>query len=140
MTESNSHLTDAQKKIIPMTYSHTDLYGKYALAFSKRWGEESRLQPIHYLTDHSECVYGFSEMLKAVLLEEDVLDVVSDTMINWLCYFKPLRGKMKRTLKNTKQGTFQYEISKNFHDEHEWRFVPFNVSMKELKNKQDVAQ
>lgn len=128
LTNNNGHLTEQQRGLVPKAYSHTELYGNYALAFSKKWGEESKLQPMHYLSDYSECSTAFSKMINVVLSEEDVLDIVSDTMIDWLCYFKPLRGAMKRKYKD-KEYAFDFEIHKNFHDEHEWRYVPLNINI-----------
>ena len=36
--------------------THFDYYGKYAIAFSKSWGEKKGLQPIHYLNIESQSV------------------------------------------------------------------------------------
>ena len=126
LTENNNTLTEEQRKNIPDQFSHVELYGKYALAFSKSWGERSKLQPIHYLANGSDYVKNFSGMFKSVLAEDDVPDIISDTLLHLMCYFKPLRGTMKRTGTSEKTGKYVYEIFKNFHDEHEWRYVPFN--------------
>ena len=128
LTDNNKDLSDEQVKLIPSNQNHTDLYGKYAIAFSKSWGERSKLQPIHYLCDESECVISFSKMIAASLSENELPDVVADSMINWLCYLKPLRGTMHRRIETENHEKIDIEIYKNFHDEHEWRYVPFTVS------------
>ena len=125
LTENNE-LTDKQKKSIPETYSHTDLYGKYAIAFAKEWGEKNRIQPIQYLNQDAACARNYSEAIKASLVETDIPDVVADSLLGMLCYCKPLRGTMKRRHK-TSSDSFEIEIFKNFHDEHEWRHVPFGA-------------
>ena len=34
-------------------YSHTDLYGEYAIALTKSWGERKGVQPVHYINENS---------------------------------------------------------------------------------------
>lgn len=122
----NNNLTDEQKKAVPKELSHPELYGKYALAFTKKWGEKSKLQAMHYLNPEAICTENYSETLRSVFAEEDVSDIVADTLLDWICFFKPLRGTMKRIqpVDDESKETFEIEIFKNFHDEHEWRFVP----------------
>lgn len=126
LTEKNN-LTEHQRNLIPEKMSHPDLYGKYALAFSKRWGEKNKLQPIHYLNEDSYCSPAFSTMFNAILSSENVSNEIADTLLNWLSFVKPIRGKMIRRIRTDAGENFTYEIYKNFHDEHEWRFVPFNT-------------
>lgn len=135
LTDNNKHITEEQRKSIPNHCSHVELYGQYALAFSKSWGERSKLQPIHYLSNGSDYIKNYSDMLRTVLEEEDIPDVVADTLLHLICYFKPLRGTMWRSATSEKIGNFEYEVFKNFHDEHEWRYVPFSNT--EGKNKYD---
>ena len=126
LTENNK-LTETQMKKIPTECSHPDLYGGYALAFSKKWGEENKLQPIHYLSQKADCASQFSVMLNDVLEEENLSDSIADALLNWMCYFKPLRGTMWPKLIMNDGGRIKCEIFKNFHDEHEWRFVPVDT-------------
>ena len=42
--KENNNLTEDQLRIIPKECSHPDFYGKYAIAFSKNWGEQNKLQ------------------------------------------------------------------------------------------------
>ena len=126
LTENNN-LTEEQMKKLPTECSHPDLYGGYAIAFSKRWGEENHLQPIHYLSQKADCVNRFSTMFNGVLLENDLPDMISDALLNWMCFLKPLRGTMWPALRLNDGSEIKCEIFKNFHDEHEWRFVPFDT-------------
>lgn len=128
--DNNNHLTENQKTSIPKTLSHTRLYGEYALAFTKRWGENNNLQPIHYLNTESDFAKKFSDMFSKAVNEDDLSDYVADTMLNLICYSKPLRGSMSRYLTND-SGKFSYKLIKNFHDEHEWRYVPFGLKVDE---------
>lgn len=129
LTDNNEHLTKEQKEKIPKELSHTDLYGEYALAFSKRWGEKNRLQPIHYLNEDADCALRFSKMLHDVLGKENILESVPDGLLSWMCFCKPLRGTMRRRKESKNNGRFEYEIFKNFHDEHEWRYVPLEAQV-----------
>lgn len=45
--------------------SHTGCYGKYAVAFSKEWGERHGLQPIHYLNSKSQYVRTLKKTLQS---------------------------------------------------------------------------
>ncbi len=125
----NNSLSDEEMRCIPHEFSHPDFYGKYALAFSKKWGEINKLQPIHYLSNDADVVKQFSKMMCNVLQEENLPDSVSDALLNWMCYFKPLRGTMKRREEIDSKGKIEIEVYKNFHDEHEWRYVPYGVEV-----------
>ena len=130
--KENNNLTEDQLRIIPKECSHPDFYGKYAIAFSKKWGEQNKLQPVHYLSEQSECTSQFSRMFCELLEEDDLPASISDALLNWLCYFKPLRGDMRRRfVSNGADSTEAVEcvIYKNFHDEHEWRYVPIGKSI-----------
>ena len=124
LTENNEGLTKEQRELIPEKCSHPELYGEYAIGFSKSWGEKSNLQPIQYLVVGSEPTDEFSKAIEAAIKEEDLPDVIADSISNRICFVKPVRGRMKRRAKNGEK--YEYEIFKNYHDEHEWRFVPIN--------------
>ena len=47
--------------------SHPDFYGKFGIAFSKKWGEAHNLQPVHYINEGSEYLQKFSSMLNQSL-------------------------------------------------------------------------
>lgn len=126
LTENND--INAKERLLP-EYSHTDLYGCYAIAFSKKWGEEHKLQPVHYLSEESENVSQFAQMLHDSLEQEELPDTISDALINWMCFLKPLRGTMWHRLETKTGDKIECEFYKNFHDEHEWRFVPFSINV-----------
>lgn len=101
-------------------YSHTDLYGEYAIAFTKSWGEINGIQPVQYLNEKSAfCSELGRSIISAIALDDGICDEVTDNYLNILSYLKPLRGEMVRYNKGRTE-----RIAKNFHDEHEWRFVP----------------
>lgn len=101
-------------------YSHTSLYGEYALAFSKGWGEEHNIQPITYLNTKASYIYEIRKAISGVISGElQVPDSVIDNYLLQLAFFKPLRGSMFRYYNGDAEN-----ITKNFHDEQEWRFIP----------------
>ena len=124
LTENNDE--NAKDRLVP-EFSHTDLYGSYAIAFSKRWGEDHKLQPVHYLSKEAEIVSKFAQMFHDSIEQEELPDTISDFFLNWLCFLKPLRGTMWHHLEAKTGEKIKCEFFKNFHDEHEWRFVPFHV-------------
>lgn len=126
LTKNNTNLTDDQKSLIEKEVSHPELYGQYGIAFSKQWCENNKLQPIHYLNEHSDIVSAFSDLFNGMVSKDDLADEIADGLIKWMCFLKPLHGTMNR--RYPRDDRFVYEIYKNFHDEHEWRFVPFNVN------------
>lgn len=99
--------------------SHPSYYGEYALAFSKSWCERKNLQPIHYLNSLSAYSRSFTQMFNNMASKEDMPDEYSDDILLRLALIKPLRGKMKRVI-----GNEELTFIKNFHDEHEWRYIP----------------
>ena len=103
------------------TYNtHPAFYGKYAIAFSKRWGEQHDLQPVHYLNSLSNFSAGIHDFLEYVFCLEDLPEELYENILSKLSFIKPLRGIMTRTLSTGRIVHF----TKNFHDEKEWRYVP----------------
>lgn len=97
---------------------HTDFYGEYALAFSKKWGENKQLQPIQYINTQSFYFHTLRNYILNSLNSDDLSnETVNDTLLR-LSFIKPLRGNMKRF-----NDKFSNVIRKNFHDEQEWRYV-----------------
>lgn len=105
---------------------HTKTYGHYGIAFTKDWGIKNNIQPIHYINPHIESCYikTIQSINNLRLLEEQKNPFLKfednihyQNLINILKLVKPLSGTMIRDGKET-------EIL-NFHDEHEWRFVPY---------------
>lgn len=101
-------------------------YGKFGIALTKGWGERNGLQPIHYINPQSNFAKQFQNSLNMALdsIANNInntkeFDEISDTLLDQLKFMKPNTGKM-----NKKKGDKEYQVNKNFHDEHEWRFVP----------------
>lgn len=132
----DSALNEIQKELLPTSYTHPDLYGKYGIAFSKRWGEKNNLQPVHYLNEESQFTEKFSNLIQQILIEEDVPDEFCDDILNRLCFIKPLRGTMKRRFE---KDNLEIELQKNFHDEKEWRYVPTLEVASRLKKSTIIA-
>lgn len=126
LTENNDN--NVNERLLP-EYSHPDLYGGYAIAFSKKWGEDHKLQPVHYLSEGAENASQFTQMFRAALEQEDFPDTISDALLNWICFLKPLRGTMWHRLQTKNGNKIACEFYKNFHDEHEWRFVPYAIKI-----------
>lgn len=122
--DNYDRLSDKEKSRVPEKYTHSDFYGEYAIAFSKKWGETNNLQPIHYLNECSQYSADLSEVINQTLNLEDVPDIFSDDILNRICFIKPLRGIMKRNHKTSEGVEIEIEFQKNFHDEQEWRYVP----------------
>lgn len=117
-------LSDEEKFKLENRNTHFDYYGNYAIAFSKRWGEENNLQPIHYLNIESQYTKDFSALFEKVINDENVSDEYVCDVLNRLSFIKPLRGIMKRTITKENAEDVIVKIYKNFHDEREWRYVP----------------
>jgi len=104
--------------------NHFAYYGKYAVAFSKSWGESKHLQPVHYLNKDSQYAKDFCALFECIFETDDIPEEYSQDVINRLAYIKPLRGIMKRRITRGDSSSATVEIYKNFHDEREWRYVP----------------
>ena len=100
--------------------SHPSFYGKYAIAFSKKWGEQKKLQPVYYINTNSETLDSRKAFLKYAFSLEDLPTEIYERVVSDISFIKPLRGKMSRRLSSGKEIHFD----KNFHDEKEWRYVP----------------
>lgn len=127
-----SELDEDEKLIVEQNNTHFDLYGGYAIGFSKNWSELNRLQPIHYLNTASCYSCHFQNLLSYALSAEDVPELYADDVLYRLAFIKPLRGIMKRRFERKNGKTVYVDIYKNFHDECEWRYVPNNKA--NLKN------
>lgn len=104
--------------------THFAYYGEYGVAFSKSWGEQKKLQPVHYLNKNSLYAKDFSKLFELILKSDDLPTEYSQDVINRLVYIKPLRGIMKRRINRHNSNAISVDIYKNFHDEREWRYVP----------------
>lgn len=127
--EAYESLTEAERIKVEKNNTHFDFYGKYAIAFSKSWGERNHLQPIHYVNKDAQYATNFSKLFEKVLGDDDIPDEYVDDVTNRLAYIKPLRGIMQRNITRTDGSKIDIDIYKNFHDEREWRYVPDTVSL-----------
>lgn len=123
-------LTEESRKELKdlFAYDHTEYYGTYAIAFSKKWCEENNLQPIHYLNDKSTYTRDFKLFIERLFCANDLPDEFATDILQRLALVKPLRGKMKRNIDIKEEINFL----KNFHDEQEWRFIPDLSKIKEV--------
>ena len=122
--ENNSKLSKEDRASLRKNNTHFALYGEYGLAFSKTWGEHNHLQPVHYVNSDSSYTENFSKYFEHILSEKDLPDPVSQDVIERLSFVKPLRGIMERKLIRNDRSDISIQLRKNFHDEHEWRYVP----------------
>lgn len=109
--------------------THPGFYGEFAIAFSKGWGQKMKLQPVHYLNEDSYYTESFTDFFNSAIEDEHLSDDYSDEILSRLSFFKPIRGIMPKDF--GKLGVIN--ISKNFHDEHEWRYIPQRSTLKKLK-------
>ena len=102
--------------------SHVSCYGCYGLAFSKNWGMENGIQPIHYINPESNLRKDFSEAFQLALdsnpaEESQAQQSMQNYLLHELMYSKPYQGEFKNRVTE--------EIEERcFTDECEWRFVP----------------
>lgn len=111
--------------------THFDLYGGFAIGFSKAWSERKKLQPIHYLNTSSSYSSHFQKLVFNSLSADDVPDEFADDILYRLAFIKPLRGIMQRNFRRKSGESTSVDIYKNFHDECEWRFVPEHTTVVE---------
>ncbi|WJM05898.1 abortive infection system antitoxin AbiGi family protein [Paenibacillus sp. PK1-4R] len=100
----------------------SDGYGRYGIGMSKMWGIQEGVQPISYMNSSSALMSDFKTAFKHAM--EQMRDGIGDEILHnqlatQLLFIKPLNGEMAK-----QRGASFEHISKNFHDEREWRFVP----------------
>lgn len=104
-------------------------YGKFSIALHKEFGIKNKIQPIHYLNPQSTQTEYLSEALNKIfdlqkdLSNESIYIVMTDYLLEYIRMIKPLHGVMPNA-----GGELR---TKNFHDEHEWRYIP-ELGMREL--------
>lgn len=132
-------LTASEKTEVEKNNTHFAYYGEYAIAFSKRWGEQNNLQPVHYLNPDSQYTKDFASLFEVVFNSDDISDLYAQDILNRLAFIKPLRGIMQRRVMRKDSRPITVEIYKNFHDECEWRFVPSEKVLAPLKIESVIA-
>ena len=137
--ESFDSLDENEKHAVENNNTHFAYYGEFAIAFSKRWGEQNNLQPVHYINRDSQFAKDFISLFAQILNKEDVPEDYSQDIINRLAYIKPLRGIMRRTITRKDSQRVVVELYKNFHDECEWRYIPNTSALEGLKLESIIA-
>lgn len=132
-------LTDSEKLEVTSNSSHPDFYGKYAIAFSKSWGEANSLQPVQYFNENGSYSTEFSKTLSSLLSLDDIPEEYVDDILRRLSYMKPLCGTMTRLFRRKSALPVKIELRKNFHDEREWRYVPPSAILTEAKLRGVIA-
>lgn len=122
--EAYKSLTDNEKLVLAQNNTHPAYYGKFAIAFSKSWGENNNLQPVHYLNEKSLYTEEFTKLFNNVLNTDNIPEEYASDILNRVSFIKPLRGIMKRANNCNSSQKESLEFYKNFHDEQEWRYVP----------------
>lgn len=122
--EDYKSLSDKDQQRALSKKTHPDFYGKYAIAFSKEWGIEHKLQPINYLNKDGQAARSLSKAFTDLMSQNDLPSSIIEDLLSRLAYAKPVQGTMKRSFvdENDKKKTLIYD--KIFHDEKEWRYVP----------------
>lgn len=93
---------------------HYREYGPYGIAFSKEWGIENGIQPVHYLNSKSDYAAEFKHAYDEGM-EIDEANVLKDYWLESVRYTKPMQGS---------NICHEDDEHINFMDECEWRFVP----------------
>jgi hypothetical protein len=109
--------------------THPDYYGKYGIGFSKFWCEKNEFQPIQYMNERADFTKMFSQTVNTALDLDDVNDIFSEDVLRRLAFIKPIRGTMERRFLKGKS----IKVQKNFHDEKEWRYVPGQHQLSQLR-------
>lgn len=101
---------------------HLFWYGYYGLAFTKEWGLNNGIQPLHYMNKESLLRKDFTKVFKNALSSKGKTSSKESLnyksfMLHELMFYKPYDGKMY-CFSTGKQS------KKCFMDECEWRYVP----------------
>ena len=99
--------------------THTDFYGEYGIAFSKKWAKKRNIQPVQYINANASLSIQLKNSFEYVSGKDSISDLVVSDIISRVSFYKPLYGEMGRTIDDKTIYFF-----KNFYDECEWRYVP----------------
>lgn len=102
---------------------HADEYGNYAISFSKDFSIKNSIQPITYINIESNYFKNFKKAILSSFSDNEhfndlTFETISDSLVYTMSYMKRLKGTQKSKKNPNKKE------NKNFHDEHEWRFIP----------------
>lgn len=104
---------------------HVDFYGNFGLGLTKEWAKLNKLSPVLYLNEGSAQQLALKKLFGENLKGQGFYKNSSDEINTIMSHIKPIEGKMFIN------GQF---ISKEFHQENEWRFA-VNGKYAELKIK-----
>lgn len=101
-------------------------YGKFGIALHKQFGISRGISPIHYINNSSVETESLSIAFNSMLATKDIddepyVESMESHILDYVRLVKPLFGKMKRRKLNSEEWEI---VEKNFHDEHEWRYIP----------------
>ena len=107
--------------------SHTAQYGCYGIGMSSKWANNKNLCSVIYARRESDLANWVGKTLRKITTSHDYK--VSEEAIYILSRIKKYRGQ---TI-NKKDGKTKEEKRITFYDEREWRFVPKNLNIKDIK-------
>lgn len=131
---------------IPLKYlnQHNKIYGDYAIALKKEWGEKNKIAPVHYLYQNSDVFDEFRALfLFANELEKFNIDQkLYSYLFNRLFFTKPKSGlETMKTIDNKTGKSSEITTQKLYTDEQEHRYVPnlyqINTKIKQFYTKED---
>ena len=103
---------------------HTAFYGEYGLGMTKEWGQRNALHPVIYAVPGASIAGAISHLVDIAQSKSRdskpmaaLKDRVSDGVFQLIPFVKPVTGK---TLVVGKV------VSKDFSQENEWRYVPYD--------------
>lgn len=103
---------------------HMNIYGKVGIGLKKEWGILNGVQPLHYINEESYLNDSIKNIFKKAIDDDNnESEAYRDFLLEQIKFFKPIQGKMKR------RGRYS---EYNFHDEHEWRYVPSETGIEGL--------
>lgn len=108
---------------------HVDFYGAYGLGMTKDWGLRNKLTPVLYAAPESQ-ISKFINFLFEIDFgdnskKQELEDKTTVQIRSLLGLVKPITGQMQVGTKL---------ITKDFYQENEWRYVPFDIKMIEEKH------
>ena len=107
--------------------SHTGQYGCYGIGISSKWANNNNLCSAIYARGESDLAKWVEKTLRKITRKHDYK--VSEETIYILSRIKKYRGLTP----NKKDGKTEKETYVTFYDEREWRFVPKNLNIKDIK-------
>jgi len=92
---------------------HVGFYGNFGLGLTKEWAKLNKLSPVLYLNEGSAQQLAFKKLFRENLSGQGFYKDAGTDIVSIMTHVKPIEGNMFIN------GQF---ISKEFHQENEWRF------------------